>query len=334
MKIPSLVLLFVVVGARCWAYPLGDAADIAVPSGWLQGDPTEPGAPPIPFPTLEFHPKDGRNEKVLLTLLPAATLHVSDRASLKGFLLRASAPMLPSPDFVPEMKDMEIAGAIGSYATFVDPSLVGRPPEKGNYKVATPAIVLLPGGYVVQATVFTDTISGADFDEALGLVKNLTPLEPKAHGEAPGEVSFSGLDAKLQIPSARFTRKMEGLNTNPNYFSFMDGQGVMLSGWLDHASAFPGMAPFWAKEKDALLKGGFEVKSEMAVKVGSWDAILYVVPIGGGIEQKNIRACRVLGGTWADIHLSRTAEGSTFGELEDVVRSLDLVAAGASEHAQ
>ncbi|HEY5229182.1 MAG TPA: hypothetical protein VIJ19_11615 [Opitutaceae bacterium] len=328
MKTRRLLLVLLLAGARCCAFPLGDAAEIAVPAGWAQGSSTEAGAPAAAFPTIEFHPTDGRNEKVFLTLVPKAVVHFSDRVSLKASLMRGCAALFPTPGFVPAIKNIEVPGSIGAYASLVDPSLVGKPPQKNNFKVATPVFVLLPSGNVVQATLLTDTVSGADFDEAMSFVKNLTPLEPKAQAEAPSEISIPGLDATLRIPAGRFARKADGLNASPNYFSFTDGTGVILSGWLDHASAFPGMTPFWAKEKAAQLKGGFAIKSEMVTKIGDWDAILYVVPVGPNIQQKNVRACRVLGGTWADIHLSKTAQGSTFRELEDAVRSLELVAAG------
>jgi hypothetical protein len=191
--------------------------------------------------------------------------------------------------------------------------------------------VLLTTGYLVQTTVFTDAASGPDFDEALGIISSLKALKPEESAAPPGVVSVAGLDLGLKLPAGRFRSWADGLNSNANYFSFRDEKGILLSGWLDHARDFPGMKAHWAKERAALqAKAGVEIKSEMAMRVGEWDAILYVVPLGDGVSQKNIRACRVVGGIWADVHVSRTAQGSTFKELEDAILSLELVpSAGA-----
>ena len=75
-------------------------------------------------------------------------------------------------------------------------------------------------------------------------------------------------------------------------------------------------------------KGGFKISSETPERIGKWDAILYEVDVGGGVSQKNIRACQVAGNTWADIHLSITALGSTWEVLEATVRATTLAPVG------
>jgi hypothetical protein len=56
-----------------------------------------------------------------------------------------------------------------------------------------------------------------------------------------------------------------------------------------------------------------------------WEAVLYSVSLDKNLSQKNLRACRVVGETWADIHLSITSASSTWKDLEDVVSGLSLV---------
>ncbi len=324
MKHLPYFLLGLLFLAECRADDLGGGAEITPASGWVRVDPRDAGNPSPLLPTLAYVPKDGRNAAVLLTLFPAALSKVSDLASLKAFLLRDATPMLPSPDFVPVIRDLALSDGFGVYASFEDPSLLGKPPEKGNYKLATPVDVLLKNGFTVQATVFTDDTGGKDFREALGIVQSaaMPRTEP---GIAANTVSVAGLDAGLQLPAGRFKPMPNGLNSNPGYFSFEDSRGVILSGWLDHSSRFEGMKAFWAKEKVSIeTKAGIQLQSVTSERIGEWDAILYLVPMGKDIAQKNVRACRVVGDTWADIHLSITSPGSTWKDLEDVVRSISL----------
>jgi hypothetical protein len=327
MRHLTLFLLVLVVLPKCRADDLGGVAGVTPAKGWVQVPARGPGDPPVEFPTLRYVPKDGRNAAVLLTLMPANLTKATDLASLKAFLLRASEPMLPSPDFVPEVHELALAGGIGVYASFVDPSLVGKPPEAGNYKVATPVEVLLRNGATIHSTVFTDDAPGTDMSEALSIIQSAAPAKAEAAAAADG-FSVAGLGAGLQLPAGRFRTMPNGLNSNPAYFSFEDGQGVVLSGWLDQASHFEGMGPFWAKEKASMAgKGGLTLEGESAKRIGDWDAVLYTVPLGDGVSQKNIRACRVVGDTWADIHVSITAAGSTWDILENTVRSVALAPA-------
>lgn len=330
MKFLPLVLLGLIGVAGVRADELGGAVAITPSRGWIQADARDPGQERTDFPTLKYVPADGRNAAVFLSLIPVGKSGVTDRVSLRALFLRLAAPMFPAPGFVPDIRELAVSGGFGLYASFEDPSLMGKPPEKGNYKVATPVDILLENGFILHSTVFTDAPGtftdpgpGDDFSEGLGIVASARVL--RAGGAASASrFAVPGLDMALRIP-ATFTPMPDGLESNPTYFSFQNGQGVILSGWLDRASRFQGIKPFWAKEKAALEgKAGIQLKEETLERIGDWDGVRYVVMIGDAASQKNIRACRVAGGTWADVHVSITAPGSTWKDLEDAVLALGV----------
>ena len=85
------------------------------------------------------------------------------------------------------------------------------------------------------------------------------------------------------------------------------------------------MREFWAKEKATLVsKGGFTIADEYFKIVSGWNVVLYTVRIQNTPPQKNLRACRVLGDTWVDVHLSTMRANATWTKLEDVVSALVL----------
>ena len=132
------------------------------------------------------------------------------------------------------------------------------------------------------------------------------------------------LNATLHIPD-RFKSKETRANPHPGYFSYADHHGVILSGWLDDAKDYPGMKKFWAKEKAVMKeKTGIVASNEMLKLSGSWSVVFYTVSISDNLVQKNLRACQVLGDTWADVHLSITSRESTWSQLEDALKAISL----------
>lgn len=313
---------------------LGDAVDITPVAGWELADSRELRMPPIPFPTLYYVPKDGRNAKVLLTLIPNEIAKVSDLASLKKFHRILSRLYLPTPDTEMTVIDRKLPQASLVYASFVDPKLIGKPAREGDFKVATSAAVLVNGGVMIHATLLTDTSEGSDFFEGLKIIQSAAPHKPlnkspAAQTPTPAKdddrqtIGFRPYSSVLWFPM-RF-EKTPKLNSDSNYFSYRDEKHVMLSGWLDQPKDFKGMREFWAKEKIAMTKeGGISIAEESFTIINGWTVVRYVVNIADSPPQKNIRACRVVGDTWADIHLATMEPTATWKDLEDVLKELSL----------
>lgn len=330
MKIFLPLFLCLCAGSALRADVLANVVEITPPSSWMKTDPRGPGEPSSPLPTLRYAPKDGRNAMVLLTFVPPEYAQVTELESLKKFFRQIAGPYLPTPEAKLMAEEVKLPAGVGIFATFEDPRLVGEPVKKGTYKCATPVAVLLTGGGTLHITILTDSKDGADLQEAFKIVQSAkltgqkSPVASVTQGSTRQIVRVPALGSVLLLPS-RF-KPMPKANSNPGYFSFADEKHVNLSGWIDRSTEFKNMNEFWAKEKNTLTQqGGFAIAEESFKTINGWSAVLYVVQLPNLPPQRNIRACRVAGDTWADVHLSIVDADATWKDLEDVMRSLSLV---------
>jgi hypothetical protein len=140
--------------------------------GWQR---VELDAPPgsLSLPTVKYAPNDHRNASLLITILGRGNNRVKDRESLNEFERYLCQRYLSKPTDPFEAKDFTTPNAIGTYASFEDPALKGKPEHTGDYKFATVAALLLNNQIVVFATIYTDEDSGRTFDEALSMLKSV-----------------------------------------------------------------------------------------------------------------------------------------------------------------
>jgi hypothetical protein len=326
------VLLSVAALAR--ADSLDGKVDVTPLASWAQADAGVDGMAAM-LPTVKYVPRDGRNAALMLTVIPADAAKVSDIASLRSLLRTVSGPMQPPSWTESEIKEFKTKGGRGVYASFEDPSLVGKPSKPGDFRFATLASVLLPGPVVVQATLFTDAADSADFREGMEIMQSLAghasvPLRRDSLSaiERAGRVQLtrSTLHTVLRLPTG-VTSPAGKLNRDPGYFSYSNkaGDGMMFSGWMEPAAGFDGdMARFWAGEKKGLARGGFETKDETLKQLGGWQVVTYVTDLGPGAVQKHLRACKVVGDTWVDVHLSVSTPTATWKQLEDALRATEF----------
>jgi hypothetical protein len=322
-------LVALLAAAEIRADVLGDSVEISPLKSWIQTDPQRPGAPPSPYPTLRYVPRDGRNATVLLTVVPAEVAKVGDGESLKNFFRLLARPYLSAPTAKLFAKELTLPQGIALYATFEDPDRVGKPIQPGSYKVTTPVGVLISNGAVLHVCIFTDSTEGRDLNEALQIVQS---AQPRGYKSPVAEVAKAGSKQIVRVPAlgsvlllpGRFKPAQKG-NTNPGYFSFVDEQHVNLSGWLAHSAEFKNMKEFWAKEKNTMItKAGIVITDESSKIISGWSAVLYTVQMPEMAPQRNIRACRVVGDTWADVHLSLVEPSENWKVLEDVLNTLTL----------
>jgi hypothetical protein len=73
------------------------------------------------------------------------------------------------------LKKYNMAGdAYGAYCLFTDAALVGKPPEKGNYKVFTAGIIWFNDSVGVSVSQVCDDEKGPEFAAMLGIVNSAT----------------------------------------------------------------------------------------------------------------------------------------------------------------
>lgn len=138
-------------------------------------------------------------------------------------------------------------------------------------------------------------------------------------------VTSDGDHITLSVPVSRITislprgnlQRNGGPNTgsaaSPRYFRFDDPKhGLIVSGWFENANQFEGFDKFWKAEFQSMRKNGVNVKGMPdGVRVGPWIAAAYDVDVGA-LKGANthLRSELVEAGTWVDLHISVTEEGS------------------------
>jgi len=75
-------------------------------------------------------------------------------------------------------REFKTPHAFGYSATFTDKNLVGKPPERGNYKTATTIVLYLPEQIAISASVLCDDVKGPEYEEMLALLRSLGARSP------------------------------------------------------------------------------------------------------------------------------------------------------------
>ncbi len=174
---------------------LGDslgAVDITPPDGW-RGESTSAGS----LPTMRYR-ADGHSAEIIVTVLPAAVGDVQDAETLQNFHKAVCAPFLSEGNVQYSPHAVPGKGVIGWYATFEDPSRVGKPAKAGDYKVATSVLVWVPKEHVVHATILTDKVDSPDIVAGLKMAASAHLAQPEtaaSGGKSNGAEKSGGLES-------------------------------------------------------------------------------------------------------------------------------------------
>jgi|GEM_PF-1358432 len=328
-------LFTVMIAVNCGIYAKG-LVSLTPPPGWTEVTALAPGSAPPRFPTVKYIPKDRRNAALLVTILGRGNGSVSDLTALKKLHLQLCQQYLASPTMEFSPKELKFEHGVGVYASFEDPDLIGKPTKAGNYKMASPVALLLDGGVVAHATIFSDEANGPTFQEALDLLKSINLRDEPSRsvleeptGNGPIVISVPELDAELLIPRAGLSQASTKLNTAPSYFSYTTKDGSMMSGWLEPISKYRGLRQTWSSEKEKMESElGIKCEDESFQTIDGWQTVLYIIRLPGGAVQQNLRACRTYGTTWVDVHLSKTAQTAEKEPLKVLLRSLVIRSKG------
>jgi len=138
-------------------------------------------------------------------------------------------------------------------------------------------------------------------------------------------VTSDGDHITMSVPVSRITISLPrgnleqngwsstGSAASPRYFRFDDPkQGIIVSGCFESANQFGGFEQFWKAEFQSMKKNGVNVKGiPDVVRVGQWIAAAYDVDVGATKgANTHLRSELVEDGTWVDLHISVTDEGS------------------------
>ena len=309
-----------------------------VAKGWKEVEALDPMGRKPPLPTIRYVPTDGRNASLLITVTGKGK--ISDPTGLRSVHEMACRQYLTPSNQRVEAATLVLPHARGLWSTFEDPDLIGKPPIRENYKFTTPVVLLFEGGTLAHATIFADERTGRTFDEAMAMLKsvelkpavakNPPPIQP----HPPSDliiISRPGLDATLGLPKTGLIQMPSLGLQGDSYFSYVRNDQLMISGWLEPVSNYPGFKILWESDKKKLaLDPGEKIQTEKFEIISGWQVVTYVIQSSSDTDQWNLRASRTWGRTWADVHLSSVNPALKADGLREFLKKITLHAADST----
>jgi len=144
---------------------------LAVPKGWkLLSDVKDTGA------DITLSPPVGVNAQAIYSLVYVPAGATAVKADVDDKLLaECDAFVDKSVEKKKTLVKLSMSGgAYGVYCLFTDASLVGKPPEKDNFKVFAIGIIWFSDSVAVSWSILTDDANGPDFTAMLASVSGST----------------------------------------------------------------------------------------------------------------------------------------------------------------
>ena len=159
----------------------GKALFLTVPASWIVADmPAPPPGMSATGTNVRYVTRNGSNDTVLISVISVPDDRFADRENLKAMAEESTQQFVTgSVEGKANLKELRLATATGLSVTLTDASLVGKPSAKDEYKVLTSCFVYLGGHLMLNATIFTDDLTGKAYADALRLLKSISLEQPK-----------------------------------------------------------------------------------------------------------------------------------------------------------
>ncbi len=119
-------------------------------------------------------------------------------------------------------------------------------------------------------------------------------------------------------------------NAKPNYFKLTRRDPLLIvSGGLEPAERYKGLDALWEEKRAPVYAGPLAPVRVEKLREGAWEMIAFDVALPGGVgTQSNLRAQRVMAGTWIDLHISTASTRppeALRAELRAALRKIEVV---------
>jgi hypothetical protein len=168
-----LIVLCLTASARAETYTLRDQSKLILvaPAGWTQ---SQADLGDLIF---RFTPKNPKTNAAGELTVSAG---VVDEYSTKDKLFRyvadmareMAASLTPKPR-VPDVKPFNCKQGFGFFFSLVDPSMVGKESEPGNFKQVTGGVIRLGPGVMVEVHIASDGDKTEGYQQLLAMVEGL-----------------------------------------------------------------------------------------------------------------------------------------------------------------
>lgn len=123
---------------------------------------------------LRVRPDNGANVSLNLTFVSLPDEALADRENLRRFHAANTQQFIAgSVEGEVRGRDFKTPHGYGVQARFTDAALVGKPPEKENYKTVTAVFLYLGQRVLVIASLFCDEPQGGEYAEAMEMLRSL-----------------------------------------------------------------------------------------------------------------------------------------------------------------
>ena len=244
------------------------------------------------------------------------------RDALRGDVEAAAlGPAAQSIEKVATIQQLQGSESFGYFYTLTD-----RAPPPGEYKLLTQGTMIVGellctftflerSVPVPQRAAIMEMLRSATHQRGVGAIR--PPVVDAAKVDERPRITVEGGIARIAGPqgSPVLIADDPGLNLIPNpsagggarYFSLRGKDALLFTGWFEPASRFAGLTKFWQGETAEWKRNGLPAPTNVEfLEVDGWHAVVYGIPTPAG-TLPHVRAHRVEGGTWIDVHLSIAA---------------------------
>lgn len=301
MKRSAVILgcLLLVVRVAAADFPFGACGTLTanVPDGW-KTERMDRG----PGWTFAFKPSSGANASMLLTLLCLPDLGAADPVQLKRKLVQFSARFAAgSVEKTAVLHDLTLSKGCGAYCTFTDASLVGKPPEPGNYKTQSSGLIQFDDALFATVTLFCDDVGSGEFAEMLAIANSLRAKLDTSRLRIPGQ----GWSLAITAPALG---RLEEENRGGDYAFRANAGRFNLSLFVERTQGAGSHREcgefYWAQGKRNPMIDQGSVKTTATPRFYRVEYDIKTA-LGGEVEvQRNVNYFFVFEGSWVDLHIS------------------------------
>ncbi|MDR2982843.1 MAG: hypothetical protein LBV12_11425 [Puniceicoccales bacterium] len=227
-----------------------------------------------------------------------------------------------------DFRPFNVKKGTGKYCVLTDSEVNEKNSASNQYRQAALFFAFFDRGEYLIAMILVDDVKSRDFPKIKDMMSTIEPKlalpsSAKAQlGKTGKGVSIGTSASKVAIllPSADISQKDDNIGggtSRPGYFYCTEPKaGIIVSGWIEPVERFrhSSVKAMWEEEvsRKTRAMANMAPKDVAFQKVNEWEVILYdqAMPVDK-LSNSHIRANLMKDGSWIDLHLSLTGQGSS-----------------------